>query len=332
MPTRGFQPAVTLRCALLVTLALGCAAAPRNGAAAPGDPVSRGGDEISVCGRLFHTGTRVILWNDPHGYDAYRPHCHFEPSLAGPSEAPDRIARYGSYRGGLDAALTERVETSGWTLEDLQQVISQVVIHYDQCGTSRRCFEVLHDIRGLSCHFLLDLDGTIYQTLDLKERAWHAAHANDRSIGIEIANIGCYTDPRTEVLSRWYTLDGSGLRVTLPERFRDHLPAEFVARPSRQGVFQGPIHGVTYYQYDFTEAQYQALEHLLTALCRIFPGIPAQAPVDGNGNLLLEELPEDQMSRFQGFVGHFHLTPEKRDPGPAFDWSRILERVGARLR
>ena len=39
---------------------------------------------------------------------------------------------------------------------------------------------------------MLDLDGTIYQTLDLKERAWHATTSNSRSVGIEIANIGAY--------------------------------------------------------------------------------------------------------------------------------------------
>ena len=44
---------------------------------------------------------------------------------------------------------------------------------------------------------MLDLDGTIYQTLDLKEGAWHATDANGRSIGIEIANIGAFTDPES---------------------------------------------------------------------------------------------------------------------------------------
>ena len=48
----------------------------------------------------------------------------------------------------------------------LQQVVDQFVIHFDVCGTSRRCFEVLQDKRGLSVHFMLDIDGTIYQTLD----------------------------------------------------------------------------------------------------------------------------------------------------------------------
>ena len=57
----------------------------------------------------------------------------------------------------------------GWDIPLLQRVVDQFVIHYDVAGTSRNCFEVLQDKRGLSVHFMLDLDGTIYQSLDLKE-------------------------------------------------------------------------------------------------------------------------------------------------------------------
>ena len=81
---------------------------------------------------------------------------------------------------------------AGWDLPLLQRVVDQFVIHFDAAGTSKRCFEVLHDRRGLSVHFLLDLDGTIYQTLDVKESAWHATVANGRSVGVEVANIGAY--------------------------------------------------------------------------------------------------------------------------------------------
>ena len=37
-----------------------------------GAPVPRTGDEIMVCGQLYHTGTPVILWGDVGGYDHYR--------------------------------------------------------------------------------------------------------------------------------------------------------------------------------------------------------------------------------------------------------------------
>src|SRR5438445_9309724 len=55
-------------CALPIFAAMiGCKTAPRPGALA-----ARKGDEIVVAGQFFHTGTRVVLWMDPGGYDAYR--------------------------------------------------------------------------------------------------------------------------------------------------------------------------------------------------------------------------------------------------------------------
>ena len=113
-------------------------------------------------------------------------------------------------RKGLTDAELERVRGGGWDLPLLQRVVDQFVIHFDARGTSRRCFEVLHDLRGLSVHFMLDLDGTIYQTLDLKEGAWHATIANGRSIGIEIANIGAYPPDESKPLETWYRPDGAG--------------------------------------------------------------------------------------------------------------------------
>lgn len=309
-------------CALALWLA-SCHASP-----GPGEPLIRLGDEISVCGQLFHTGTRVLLWNDAGGYDAYSPHCRFNPDRAGPSEAPDRIARYGSLRGGIPEALSRRVRESGWTLDDLRQVVSQVVVHFDACGTSRKCFEILHDVRGLSCHFLLDLDGTIYQTLDLKERAWHAAEANNQSVGIEIANIGAYGD--TTVLERWYTRDAGGARITLPsEALRGNLPPDFVGRPARPDPVKGRVNSHELFQYDFTEEQYSALGKLLAALRRVFPGIRAEMPQSSSGGARDSALGSDEeLYRFSGILGHYHVTREKVDPGPAFQWERALKAAG----
>src|SRR6185295_15662200 len=55
----------------------GCATptpAPRLGSFSP-----RAGDEIVVCGKYVHTGTPVVLWTDPGGYDAYRVERRFAP-------------------------------------------------------------------------------------------------------------------------------------------------------------------------------------------------------------------------------------------------------------
>ena len=96
----------------------------------------------------------------------------------------------------------------------LRKVVDQFVIHFDARGTSKRCFEVLQDVRGLSVHFMLDLDGTIYQTLDLKEQAWHATIANGRSIGVEIANVGAYSPSSPSPLGQWYRSE-AGERTTI---------------------------------------------------------------------------------------------------------------------
>jgi len=207
---------------------------------APGERLDRQGKEIMVGGQLFRAGTKIVLWTDPGGYSAYGSG-HFEQRPGGPQD-----------RGAL------------------RPIVTQVILHYDVAGTSKRCFEVLEK-RRLSAHFLLDLDGTVYQTLDLKERAWHAGKANDRSVGIEIANIGAYPD--MSVLDEWYTRDASGTRVALPKGVD--------ARPARDAVVVGKIHGGTLYQYDFTNAQYEALGKLLAALTRVFPNIPPTGPSSG---------------------------------------------------
>ena len=302
--------------AFIAALSLSCRSTP-------GAPLKRAGDEISVAGELIHSGTRVVLWSEPGGYDAYRPHCFFEPDVRSPSRNADCIARYGSWRRDLPAEVTERVRTRGWTVDDLAATVSQVVIHFDACGTSKRCFEVLHDIRGLSCHFLIDLDGTVYQTLDVKERAWHAAGANDRSIGIEIANIGAFADPAE--LATWYKRDNDGVRIAVPEELRGHLAEDAVFRPRQDEPVHGRVQEQALLQYDFTEAQYRSLEKLLVTLCRVLPRIHARVPRDANGEVLGCAFDSDaELHAFEGLVGHSHVTKRKIDPGPAFDWDRVV--------
>src|SRR5687767_9702010 len=129
-----------------------------------GQRVARVGDEIIVCGQLFHTGAPVVLFTDPGGYDAYRVERRFSPyKQASWDESikarPDLKTpnRYGPREDILTPEQLERVRGGGWDLPLLQSVVDQFVIHYDACGLSKICFDVLHDNRGLSVHFLLDL-------------------------------------------------------------------------------------------------------------------------------------------------------------------------------
>ncbi len=301
-----------------------------TGCGRPGDRVERKGDEIVAAGQLFHTGTPVVLWTDPGGYDAYRCRRHFESDQIMP-KAPvskDDPNRYG-VRKKLSPELEQAVAKDGWTLPNLQQAVDQFVIHYDVCGTSQQCFKILHDVRGLSVQFMLDIDGTLYQTLDLKERAWHAGTANDRSIGVEIAHIGAYPDMRT--LNEWYSLDAFAWPcITLPAWMGDggiRTPG-FVGRPARPEVVRGRINGHDLVQYDFTPEQYTAMIRLCAALTRVFPRMKLDVPRDADGRVRADVMTEEELNAWSGLLGHWHITRGKIDPGPAFDWDRVLN--GAR--
>jgi N-acetyl-anhydromuramyl-L-alanine amidase AmpD len=231
----------------------------------------------------------------------------------------------------------ERVRGGGWDLETLRAVVDQFVIHFDACGTSRRCFQVLHDQRGLSVHFMLDLDGTIYQTLDLKESAWHATIANGRSVGIEIANVGAYSvkDPAAaddpDPLKRWYTRDGAGRTViTIPGGLENSGQRDTSAplRPARDEPVSGTIQGRELVQFDFTPRQYDSLIKLAATLCTVFPKIKCGYPQDAGGRLITRKLEPDALERYQGILGHYHVQTNKVDPGPAFQWETVVD--GAR--
>lgn len=298
----------------------------------PGTPTHRHGDEIMVAGQLFRTGTPVVLWTEPGGYDAYRVDKRFtEFDQRGYDEWEEPKGdpqRYNIRTHNMTPEEIKAVRGGGWTLEQVQKAVDQFVIHYDVCGTSRFCFDVLHDHRHLSVHFMLDLDGTIYQTLDVKERAWHAGSANSRSVGIEIANMGAYAQDEKKPWERWYATDPDGqVRVTIPrdiDRQSIRTP-NFIARPSRNHLIYGEIQGKEREQYDLTDEQYDALIRLTATLHKVLPQIELEAPRDPDGQVTNRILSPEAQDQHRGLIGHYHVSGAKSDPGPAFDWDRVID-------
>jgi N-acetylmuramoyl-L-alanine amidase len=321
---------MSLRIAMLIWLLalVGCASAR------PGEQLARRGDEIVVCGQLFHTGAPVVLWMDPGGYDAYRVERRFVPrdqadwkASSGKLETPNR---YGERQVPLTEEERDRVRGGGWDLDLLRRHVDQFVIHYDVAGTSRTCFRVLHDVRGLSIHFMLDIDGTIYQTLDVKERAWHATVCNDRSVGIEIANIGAYPPGKDGPVRSWYSADERGRTVImLPAHLGDggvRTPG-FVGTPARPGPIEGRIHGSTLLMQDLTPEQYDSLAKLTATLCTVLPRVRCDFPRGADGSLITTKLPDDELATYSGLIGHYHIQANKVDPGPAFQWEMVVHRA-----
>jgi N-acetylmuramoyl-L-alanine amidase len=305
----------------------------------PGTAAQRRGDEIIVAGQLFHTGTPVVTWMDAGGYDAYRVERRFSPYAESGYEQTIAAVkdittptRYSARTNTLSPTEIEKIRGGGWTLPQLQNVVDQFVLHYDVCGLSKTCFNVLHDHRGLSVHFMLDLDGTIYQTLDLKERARHATTSNNRSIGIEIANMGAYPPGATKTLDEWYGRDANGRTIiTIPARVGDPMlrVKNFVGRPARPEPIRGIVQGTDLVQYDFTPEQYAALAKLTAALTNIFPKITGDIPRGPDGQVLPHKLPDAELAAYRGVLGHYHIQTNKTDPGPALQWEKLLSEARA---
>jgi N-acetyl-anhydromuramyl-L-alanine amidase AmpD len=311
-----------------------------------GQKLERKGDEIVIAGQFFHTGAPVILWMDPGGYDAYRTERRFVPwekasygATTREARDIDSPARYGlrfgpranPEPGTLHPEEIDKVRGGGWTLEMVQDKVDQFVMHYDVCGTARQCFNILHDHRGLSVHFMLDIDGTIYQTLDVKERAFHATKANSRSVGIEIANMGAYNPNNSTVLDQWYRKDDKGkVRIVLPAWMKQEWirTPGFVGRPIREEPVVGVVQGREYKMYDLTPQQYDSLIKLTATLCTALPKIKCDYPKDENGKLIDKVLSDEDYANYQGVLGHFHVQANKQDPGPAFQWDHVIN--GAR--
>lgn len=162
-----------------------------------------------------------------------------------------------------------------------------ITAHWDACLNTAQMHQVTLD-RGLSVHFGIDNDGTIHQMLDTKDIAWHARGINTHSVGVEIAN---------------------------PVKLRYNARYKKKGLPSRPIVVDDKIHGKKMAPYlDFYPVQIEAFKALARAVCKAH-GIPFVAPLDKEGSLVRGVDKRVIGRSFRGVVGHYHVTPEKTDPG-----------------
>ena len=160
------------------------------------------------------------------------------------------------------------------------------VNHWDVCLNSQSCAKVLQQ-RGISVHFCIDNDGTIYQLLDTQQIAWHAGSRliNDMSIGVEISNAFYpkYQDT--------YVKRGHG------------------ERPLKTGV---EVHGKILEDHlGFYQVQLDALAALWESISRIHQ-IELVVP-ELNGKEITDKYSPAAKGQFSGFVSHYHLTDRKID-------------------
>jgi hypothetical protein len=251
---------------------------------------------IIVCEQKFDVGRRVITYQEDPRISAYTPHCVTHDGVFPTSPAKGLGQMSNRYRG-------RRLIGADRSLGRLQQVLKQFVIHHDGMGTSRDCFRVLHDERGLSVHFLIDNNGDIYQTLDLVECAFQAAGVNETSIGVELCSRGDKVEP------------GS-------------YPAELYKRYPREQV-TCTVNGHQWLAWSYTKEQYESMFALARTLARIFPGLPQVCPQGADGEPLWATL-EGDPREFAGYMGHYHVTNQKWDPGP-WDFKKFIQNIRGRI-
>ena len=130
------------------------------------------------------------LWTERQaGIDDHKPEdCHYSNYIVYQGNFTpiewDKVVLW-SERGGLETPSGNYYSYSGRPKRNIRLFVN----HWDVCLSSTSCQRVL-DKRGASVHFLIDNDGTIYQTLDMQHGAWHAGseRVNRASVGVEISN------------------------------------------------------------------------------------------------------------------------------------------------
>tara|TARA_A100001011_G_scaffold400337_1_gene514209 strand:- start:2517 stop:3470 length:954 start_codon:yes stop_codon:yes gene_type:complete len=177
------------------------------------------------------------------------------------------------------------------------------VNHWDVCLSSESCAKVLNK-RGISVHFLIDNDGTIYQMLDTQHKAWHAGipkyeGGNTKGIGVEISNAYYlkYQD--------WYVKNGFG------------------ERPIKDDAV---VHGKVKEPFlDFYPVQMEALKALWKAV-HIGIGIPLEYPKTDSGIFDTGLNVDCERGRFNGFCNHYNFIKTKIDCA-GMDLPSMLEDV-----
>ncbi len=211
-------------------------------------------------------------------------------------EPPTRPGRYVETRH-VEGEVRREVQT----LQDAQDCVDMVVLHSDITSDSRSCFQILK-MRGFSTHFMVDWDCTIYQGTDVAKMAIHAAspdfrkNVNNFSIGID---VNCLQ------------VNHAGGKAPSAGSQGERRMSDVIE-----------INTVPWQSWGYTDAQYRALISLLKKLASLLPKLKLMAPL-AEDNAPIWSVVEKYNPEI-GIYGHLHLTAEKFDPGPGFDWHRLI--------
>ena len=186
-----------------------------------------------------------------------------------------------SERGGHAARSGTYYDYTGRPKRDVKLFVN----HWDVCLSSAQCQKVL-DKQDISVHFLIDNDGTIYQTLDLQHAAFHAGKVNRKSVGVEISNAYYPKYQST------YVRKGFGERPVIEGKRVHHNQLD-------------PFLG-------FYPAQIDALKALWSAVHNACD-VPLETPLNQFDKTSTVYEQKWAYGSERGFVSHYHVDKRKID-------------------
>ena len=224
------------------------------------------------------------------------------------------------------------------TMEALKESISYVVVHTDLTPHAMETFRVLlgRDPTPLSTHFCINWNGVIYQYADVAERTAHAAGHNEQSIGLDMNSRLVNYDGRFVEKSTRKEFDRlrKAYKNLAKEKLREppfNLSGKKLAEVAALYEFERPVRGRiqggnTQRVWGYTPMQYKSLILLLKLFVRELD-LEKSYPSGVDGTVIPGILEDDDTKKLKGFVGHYHLDTNRWDPGPNFDWQRVLSGI-----
>lgn len=157
-------------------------------------------------------------------------------------------------------------------------------------GSIRQLFDILLQ-KKLGTGFAISRDGMIWQFCDpMKVNTATANQANPRAVSTEIINYGL-----------------------VPKNLAD-IPKAGVNRKQYTGYINTQRHVMAH----FIEPQIASALALADTLSTVL-AIPRQVPLDPlsphGTEILSRTMTPEELAAYKGHTGHFHINPEKTDPG-----------------
>lgn len=253
---------------------------------------------IVICGQKFDIGTRVVLWNEPGGLNGY--------SEASTSFTEEDRKTGKQVKKTISGRRYGKRSIKTLDLGGLKNIVTQFFLHHSGLYHSSTTFNVLHNERKLSVHFIMDDNGTLYQTLDLVECAWHGGSNNKCSVGIEI--------------------DSRAMAGTKPDAYDEYHQKKHSVLPHKKRVDK--VQKQWLLGYEYTDIQYKALIKLAITLTSVFPKLSvnnvADFPRATDGRVAKSVI--SNPTKHCGFICHFQSSANKVDP-ISFDFGRFLNGV-----